>query len=52
MKSMKVLLRQKVEHLGGIGDIVSVAPGYARNYLLQDGHAGDRGQHPRDAAPP
>ena len=34
MKSMKVLLRQKVEHLGGIGDSVSVAPGYARNYLL------------------
>lgn len=34
MKNVKVLLREKVEHLGGIGDIVAVAPGYARNYLL------------------
>jgi large subunit ribosomal protein L9 len=31
---MQVLLRQNVEKLGKIGDIVNVAPGYARNYLL------------------
>src|SRR5687767_15973574 len=31
---MEVILRQYVEHLGKRGDIVKVADGYARNYLL------------------
>ena len=31
---MEVILREHVEHLGGRGDVVKVAPGYARNYLL------------------
>ena len=31
---MRVLLREKVEKLGNPGDIVNVAAGYARNYLL------------------
>ena len=31
---MDVILRQYVEHLGKRGDIVKVAAGYARNYLL------------------
>jgi large subunit ribosomal protein L9 len=31
---MKVLLRQDVESLGIIGDVVEVRTGYARNYLL------------------
>ena len=31
---MEVILRQYVEHLGKRGDIVKVAAGYARNYLL------------------
>jgi large subunit ribosomal protein L9 len=31
---VKVVLRQDVEHLGERGQIVNVAPGYARNYLL------------------
>ena len=31
---MKVILKENVEHLGHIGDVVKVAPGYARNYLL------------------
>ena len=31
---IEVILKQDVEHLGQRGDIVKVAPGYARNYLL------------------
>ena len=31
---MEVILRQHVEHLGHRGEIVKVAAGYARNYLL------------------
>ena len=34
MKNMKVLLRENVADLGGIGEVVDVAAGYARNYLL------------------
>ena len=31
---MEVILREHVEHLGRRGDVVKVADGYARNYLL------------------
>jgi large subunit ribosomal protein L9 len=31
---MKVILKEAVESLGGVGDEVVVAKGYARNYLL------------------
>ena len=31
---MEVILREHVENLGRRGDIVKVADGYARNYLL------------------
>jgi len=31
---MKIVLRQDVEHLGDRGEVVTVADGYARNYLL------------------
>lgn len=31
---MEVILREHVDHLGRRGDIVKVADGYARNYLL------------------
>ena len=31
---MEVILREHVENLGERGEIVKVAPGYARNYLL------------------
>lgn len=31
---MKVILKQDVEKLGTAGDIVKVAPGYGRNYLI------------------
>lgn len=36
---MEVILREDVAHLGHIGDIVKVRPGYARNYLLPRGLA-------------
>lgn len=31
---MKVILRSNIEQLGIIGEVVEVAPGYARNYLI------------------
>lgn len=31
---MKVILKENIETLGHIGDVVKVAPGYARNYLV------------------
>ena len=36
---MELLLKQNVEHLGRVGDVVKVRPGYARNYLLPNGMA-------------
>ena len=37
--AVKLILRESVEHLGERGEIVSVAPGYARNFLLPKGLA-------------
>ena len=34
MKTIEVLLREHVKDLGRCGEVVRVAPGYARNYLL------------------
>ena len=31
---MNIILLERIERLGQIGDVVSVRPGYARNYLL------------------
>jgi large subunit ribosomal protein L9 len=36
---MEVLLKRGLEHLGRIGDVVTVRRGYARNYLLPLGYA-------------
>ncbi|WP_100550629.1 50S ribosomal protein L9 [Caedibacter taeniospiralis] len=36
---MQVILKQKVENLGSLGDVVNVKPGYARNYLVPFGKA-------------
>lgn len=36
---MEVILKEEVPHLGQIGDIVKVRPGYARNYLIPRGLA-------------
>lgn len=36
---MELLLKQSIEHLGRVGDVVKVKNGYARNYLLPRGMA-------------
>jgi large subunit ribosomal protein L9 len=36
---MKLILLQKVVNLGGLGDTVSVKPGYGRNFLVPQGKA-------------
>jgi large subunit ribosomal protein L9 len=38
---MRIILKNEVEHLGTFGDIVKVAPGYARNYLIPKGLAAE-----------
>src|SRR2546422_8811380 len=37
--AMQVILLEKVVNLGGLGDVVKVKDGYARNYLLPQGKA-------------
>src|SRR5919108_2389472 len=39
MKTIKLILRTDVEKLGEAGEIVSVRPGFARNYLIPRGFA-------------
>jgi large subunit ribosomal protein L9 len=34
MAAVELILLQRVEKLGQMGDIVKVKPGFARNYLL------------------
>jgi large subunit ribosomal protein L9 len=36
---MELLLKQNIDHLGRLGDVVKVKSGYARNYLLPRGLA-------------
>lgn len=36
---MNIILLEKIRNLGGIGAIVAVKPGYARNYLIPTGKA-------------
>ncbi|PZP60557.1 MAG: 50S ribosomal protein L9, partial [Azospira oryzae] len=36
---MQVILLEKVANLGGLGDVVKVKNGYARNYLIPTGKA-------------
>ena len=36
---MEIILLKKVENLGSLGSVVSVRPGYARNYLIPQGRA-------------
>jgi large subunit ribosomal protein L9 len=39
MKATKVILLEPLENLGDVGQVVSVRPGYARNYLIPRGLA-------------
>ena len=36
---MEIILLERIRHLGQMGDVVKVKPGYARNYLLPQGKA-------------
>lgn len=36
---MKVILKEDIHNLGDSGDLVTVKPGYARNYLIPNGLA-------------
>jgi len=36
---MQIILLEKVDNVGGIGDLVRVKSGYARNYLIPQGKA-------------
>ena len=36
---MQIILMEKVVNLGGLGDLVNVKPGYARNFLIPTGKA-------------
>ena len=46
---MQIILMEKVVNLGGLGDIVKVKDGYARNFLIPQGQGPSRnaGQHGR-----
>ncbi|MFW2390455.1 MAG: 50S ribosomal protein L9 [Polyangiales bacterium] len=37
--SVEIVLKENLEHLGSIGDVIRVRRGYARNYLLPRGLA-------------
>jgi large subunit ribosomal protein L9 len=39
MAQVKLILRESVESLGEAGELVSVRPGFARNYLIPQGKA-------------
>lgn len=36
---MEIILLERIQHLGDVGDLVKVRPGYARNYLIPKGKA-------------
>lgn len=39
MAAVRIILREDVTNLGHAGDVVSVKPGYARNFLIPEGRA-------------
>ena len=48
MAATEVILLQRVEKLGQMGEIVKVKPGFARNYLLPEGKAIRANTHNRE----
>ncbi|QNT79625.1 50S ribosomal protein L9 [Entomobacter blattae] len=48
MSATEIILLQRIEKLGQIGDIVKVKPGYARNFLLPQGKAIRANAHNRE----
>ncbi|MCE2564339.1 50S ribosomal protein L9 [Komagataeibacter sp. FNDCF1] len=48
MSAVELILLQRVEKLGQMGEIVSVKPGYARNFLLPQGKAIRANAHNRE----
>ena len=36
---MRLILKEKIENLGNLGDLINVKPGYGRNYLIPYGKA-------------
>ena len=40
---MEVILLERIEKLGQMGDVVNVKPGFARNYLLPNKKAAKTG---------
>jgi large subunit ribosomal protein L9 len=38
-EKMEVILLERIDNLGGVGDKVKVKPGYGRNYLIPQGKA-------------
>lgn len=45
---MEVILKENMENLGKLGDVVDVKPGYARNYLFPKGLAMESTEHNLD----
>ena len=39
MSQQQIILLERVENLGEMGEVVNVKPGYARNFLLPQGKA-------------
>ncbi len=48
MAATEVILLQRIEKLGQMGEVVRVKPGFARNYLLPQGKAIRANAHNRD----
>ena len=48
MSAVELILLQRVEKLGQMGEIVTVKPGYARNFLLPQGKASRANAHNRE----
>ncbi|MCC6302030.1 MAG: 50S ribosomal protein L9 [Gammaproteobacteria bacterium] len=46
---MQVILLNKVENLGNLGDVVNVKPGYGRNFLIPTGKAAPATEENRKA---